>query len=224
MQVGQGGFGDIVENPSLTKYSDSLERLERLFDDVELLEKGIVLCELLDEMPEQGVMDYLEEQGIVPTVIGAGEIQSLIAQQESKELLDIEFEKMAFFKLRQLEEFSNGQMVDVSAFNTMDYLASTAQFEFDRYQYFTDKVAEKVRNLAIMYSCIADEVCRQTVRGRYMNLVGGKFRNSAIYLLDRMNKLPLSDPMRQEIKEKVDEKVRQIKRLESIWAKYSKWE
>lgn len=121
-----------------------------------------------------------------------------------------------FFLLRQFEEGMNGKIVDTSAFNTMDFIKGFQGWEFDKYRYFTDKVAERAADLAIMHSCISSPEGREMVKAKFVALVNARFRNYALRLAAMANATQDKD-RKAEIRQKIRERNRQIARLRAIW-------
>ena len=128
--------------------------------------------------------------------------------------------KSDFFLLKQFEETPNGKVIDVSAYNTWDFLRGQEDWEFDKYRYFTDKVAEKAEDLAIMHSCISDAEGRNNVRKKFEALVNGKFGNYAARLTSMVKETNNSDIM-AELVEKLHKQNKQVRRLLAIWNKYA---
>ena len=119
-----------------------------MYNVAELKEEGIYVEELLNQFTEIQLIEYIEEQGF-EHAIALAEIEALLFSQEWSGIVDIPFIKRDFFLLRQFEESANGGLIDVSAYNTWDFIRGNEDWEFDKYKYFTDKVAEKVEDLAI---------------------------------------------------------------------------
>ena len=154
---------DIPVSPVLTRLECSRNRIEEMYNVAELKEEGINVEELLDQFTEIQVMQYLEEMGF-ENAVSMNEAESLQLCNEWLEIIQLPKTKSDFFLLKQFEETPNGKFIDVSAFNTIDFLRGQEDFEFDKYRYFTDKVAERAEDLAIMHSCISDAEGRSNVR------------------------------------------------------------
>src|SRR3989344_4645964 len=168
---------DIPVSPVLTRLKESLRRIEELYNIGELQEEGIYVEELLDRYTEIQLISFLEENGFEHS-ISLAEIEVLISSQEWMELIDIPFIRGDFFLLRQFEESANGGLIDVSAFNTVDFIRGNEDWEFDKYQYFTDKVAERAKDLAVLHSCLTSPEERTIIRKRFDSLVNSKYGNS----------------------------------------------
>jgi len=211
---------DIPASPVLPKLNECIRRIEEMYNVLELEEEGIGIEELLDKYTEMQVIEYLEEMGF-ERAITLGEIESLLFMNEWLDILQIPKIKSDFFLLRQFEECSNGKMTDVSAFSSVDFLRNLP--EFDKYKYFTDKVAERVEDLAIMHSCISDEDGRQKVKEKFVALINNKYRNYALRLV-AMIKSTNDEGRKEELMDKMREQNKQIRRLNAIWNKYAyKW-
>ena len=210
---------DIPVSPVLTRLENSIQRIEEMYNVAELREEGINVEELLDQFTEIQVLEYLEEMGF-ENAVAIGEVENLQICKEWHDIIQLPKVKKDFFRLRQFEESANGKFVDVSAFNTIDFLRGMEDWEFDKYKYFTDKVAEKAEDLAIMHSCINDKEERNIVRKRFESLVNGKYANSALRLTS-MIKEANDLAVMAELLDKLHEKNRQIRRLYAIWHKFA---
>ena len=119
------------------------------------------------------------------------------------------------FGFSGLEEFQE------SAFNTHDFQKDRRPF--DNYGYHIKKVLEKVKDLAILYSCISSETDREDTRARYDNLVNNEFRNRLHYLVEKHGK-ELDEEERFLLRGKIAKLNRRILECKIIWDKYSRWE
>jgi len=210
---------DIPVSPVLTRLKESIRRIEELYNIRELLEEGINVDELLNQFTEFQLIAYIEELGFEHS-IALAEIEALVSSQEWTALIDIPFIRRDFFVLRQFEESANGGLIDVSAFNTMDFIRGNDDWEFDKYKYFTDKVAEKSKDLAIMHSCISGKEEREIIRKRFDSLVNGKFANSAVRLISMIKETTDLGRL-AELTDRLQEKNSQIRRLNEIWNKHA---
>lgn len=207
-------------SPALTKLADTLQRLEEMFDFSEIAEQGIDVNAMLSYMTEQQAIDELNEMGVEQN-ISVGEVENLLLEQDWQPVLEIPFVRASFCNLRQIEELPSGKLVDVSVFSTMDYLRGVA--EFDKYQYFLDKTAERAKDLAIMHSAVSSKEGKEDIKKRFVTLANSKFRNRALRLL-AMHKASRDEEKRQEMHSKIQELNKQIRRLRAIWKKYAYWE
>lgn len=212
---------DVPVSPALTRYSESLRRITELFSVFEIEEEGISVEELLNHYTEMQIIDFLEEKGF-EHAITLGEIEGLLFGNEWERMLQIPSIKGDFFLLKQFEESSNGRLVDISAYSTMDFLRTIEHFEFDKYRYFTDKVAERVKDIAIMHSCVSDEKGKENLRSKFVSLVNLKYRDYALKLIAMLRNTDESSK-KSELMEKIRERNRQIRRLNAIWQKYAYW-
>ncbi len=210
---------DIPVSPILTRFGDSLNRIMEMYNAFELEEEGIDVEQLLDKYTELQVMEYLKEMGF-ENAVSMNEAESLQMCDDWLEIIQLPKTKSDFFLLKQFEETPNGKVIDVSAYNTWDFLRGQEDFEFDKYKYFTDKVAEKAEDLSIMHSCISDPEGRENVKKRFGALVNSKFGNSASWLTARIKECNDLGKM-SELVDKLHEKNRQIRRLQAIWNKYA---
>ena len=210
---------DVPVSPVLTRYSDSVRRIETMYDPQDLIDDGIDVRAMLTYMTEQQVIDAVNEAGVEPA-IGVAEIEALLYEQDYMALLSILFVRAAFSGMRQMEETPSGKMVDASAFNTVDYLKDMP--EFDAYRYFLDKTSERVQDLAILHSCLSTKEGKQAILNKYASLVNGKFRNRALALA-RICSQSNDDEERNSLRCKIEEHNKNIRRMKSIWRKYSDW-
>ena len=210
---------DIPVSPILTRFEDSLKRILEMYNAFELEEEGINVEELLDKYTELQVMEYLKEMGF-ENAVSMNEAENLQLCNEWLEIIQLPKTKSDFFLLKQFEETPNGKVIDVSAYNTWDFLRGQEDWEFDKYRYFTDKVAEKAEDLAIMHSCISDAEGRNSVRKRFESLVNSKFGNYAARLTSMIKESNNMDIM-AELVEKLHKQNKQIRRLQAIWNKYA---
>ena len=95
-------------------------------------------------------------------------------------------------------------------------------FEFDKYKYFTDKVAEKVMDMAIMHSCISNTLDKEQIEQSFISYVNQKYRNYALKLIAMLRNTDV-ESKKAELMEKINDRNRQIKRLRTIWNKYAYW-
>jgi hypothetical protein len=107
---------------------------------------------------------------------------------------------------------------DYSAFNTNDYLRTRRPF--NKYYYAIKKLMERIRDLAIMHSCISDESGRLEVYNRYEAFVEREFRLGLADLVDRYRR-ELNDEKRIRMKERIAEISRRIMDCKRIWAQYA---
>ena len=115
----------------------------------------------------------------------------------------------------ELDEFGN----DTSAFNTMDFQRLNPT-EFNRYQYRLSKIYEKIKDLALLYSCISQPDGKENTFRRYKTLVENEFRDKAIMLLDVHKKYPhLVD--KDKLIERVAELNSKIRKCKRIWQEYA---
>ena len=117
--------------------------------------------------------------------------------------------------------FSSYEEFLESAFNTHDY--ERGRRPFDKYGYRVKKVLEKVKDLAILYSCINSEADRKEVRARYDSLVNSEFRNRLLALAEKHRKETDWDE-RFLLQGQIAKFNRRILECKIIWEKYSRWE
>ena len=168
--------------------------------------------DITEELPEDELLDW-------------SECQRLVIQKDLGPLLEIpEVKKDIDF--RQFETVSvvtqfgaYSTVVDVSAFNTMDFHRSSSM-NFDKYRYFTDKAAERARDLAIMHSAITDEKGKSEVKQKFTAFLNSKYRNYALKLL-AMYQATEDDTKKAELLMKIEKQNKQIRSLNRIWEKFA---
>jgi len=109
---------------------------------------------------------------------------------------------------------------DYSAFNTHDYHSSVPSF--DRFGYAMKKILERVKDLAILHSCISGLEDRQEVLRRYEALVDFEFRDRLQALAGRYR---LADADRRPaLKSKISALNRRILQCKKVWERYAPWD
>jgi hypothetical protein len=117
--------------------------------------------------------------------------------------------------------FSDDEEFRTSAFGTMDF--ARTQRPFDKYGYRIKNVVEKVKDLAILYSCLTSQEGREYTQGRYENLVSNEFRDDLMKLVERYQGTQYIDE-RMRLKPKIAEQSRRIMKCKEVWQKYSTWD
>ena len=109
------------------------------------------------------------------------------------------------------------EIIVVVGNQTMSWNAANGDIKQD-----TDKVAEKVMDMAIMHSCISNTFDKEQIKQRFIAYVNQKYRNYALKLLAMIKNID-DEIKKVELMEKMQERNRQIRRLRSIWKKYAYW-
>ena len=117
--------------------------------------------------------------------------------------------------------FSSYEEFQESAFNIHAFQAM--QRPFDKYAYRIKKIMERVKGLAILYSCLTSEEGREDTRRRYENLVNLEFRDRLTSLVKRYQR-SLDFDAKMLLKPKIAELSRRIMRCKKLWDKYSTWD
>jgi hypothetical protein len=117
--------------------------------------------------------------------------------------------------------FSSYGEFQESAFNTHDF--QSLQRPFDKYAYRIKKIMERVKDLAILYSCLTLEEGREDTRRRYENLVASEFRDRLTSLVKRYQRA-LDFDEKMLLKPKIAELSRRTMRCKKVWEKYSTWD
>lgn len=110
---------------------------------------------------------------------------------------------------------------EYSAFNTHDY--QRTQRPFDKYGYAMKQIMERVKDLAILHSCISDGAGRQEIYQRYLGLVDYQFRDQLNRLAIRHRLEPDPDK-RWRIKRRIMSLSRRILECKKVWEHYAPWD
>ncbi len=111
---------------------------------------------------------------------------------------------------------------DTSAFNTIDYQRDHRD-GFDKYQYRCKKIFEKVKDLALLYSCLTTEDGKQNIFNRYVSLVENEFSDPAKSMLQTYKNNP-HIKNKDKVVERIKELNRRIRKCKQIWQKYMQME
>jgi hypothetical protein len=110
---------------------------------------------------------------------------------------------------------------ECSAFSTHDFL-DTLQ-PFNKYGYAMKKLMERIRDLAILHSCLSSPEGRLNTQRRYEAFLEAKFRSRLAHLIERCQMT--ADPDRKlELKLKIAELTRRIVEAKRIWERYAPWD
>ena len=110
---------------------------------------------------------------------------------------------------------------EYSAFNTHDFQDSLKPF--NKYGYAMRKIMERIKDLAILHSCISSEVGRANVYRKYEALLEAKFRSRLAQLIERCQRT--EDPDRKlDLKLKIAELTRRILEAKKIWERFAPWD
>jgi len=108
-----------------------------------------------------------------------------------------------------------------SAFNTHDF--QDALKPFNKYRYAMKKVMERIRDLAILHSCLSSPEGRLNTHRRYEAFLEARFRSRLAYLIEYCQMT--DDPDRRlELKQKIAELTRRILEAEGIWERFAPWD
>jgi len=105
-----------------------------------------------------------------------------------------------------------------SAFNTVDFQRSMRPF--DKYGYAIKMILERVKDLAILHSCISSGEGRSNIKRRYLGLVEREFRERVIKLASRYQ-VTADQERRLELKRKIAEQNMRILECKKIWEHYA---
>ena len=107
---------------------------------------------------------------------------------------------------------------EYSAFNTHDF--QRQQRPFNKYAYAMKQIMERVKDLAIMHSCISSPEGRQDTYRRYEILVDREFREQLVALASQYRWWQ-DDKRRQWLKQKIATLNRRILECKIIWERYA---
>ncbi|CAB1062141.1 hypothetical protein D1BOALGB6SA_6917 [Olavius sp. associated proteobacterium Delta 1] len=110
-----------------------------------------------------------------------------------------------------------------SAFNTNDFYRLHKPKPYNGYHYRLKQIFEKVKDLAIMHSCISHQEGKHNTRQRYKSLVDNEFRDEAAILLDTLKKYPQWVD-RKKLAIRLAKLNSNIKKCSEIWKAYAFWE
>ena len=120
------------------------------------------------------------------------------------------------FMAVELDEFGD----NVSAFNTHDFDNLNP---FNIYHWKLKKIYERVKALALNYSCASTEEGKKNIKQRYINLVENEFRDEAVMLLEHHKKHSVW-MNKHKTMEKIEELNSKIRKCKKIWSEYANWE
>jgi hypothetical protein len=103
-----------------------------------------------------------------------------------------------------------------SAFNTYDFYRLHNPTPFNGYYYRLKEIFEKVKELAIMHSCISHQQGRENTLKRYISMVDNEFRDELMTLIDTLKKYPQFVD-RKELLSRVAKLSGNISKCDQIW-------
>jgi len=110
---------------------------------------------------------------------------------------------------------------EYSAFCTHDFLDSLQPFS--KYGYAMKKLMERIRDLAILHSCLSSPEGRLNTYRRYEAFLEARFRSRLTHLIERCRST--ADPDRKlDLKLKIAELARRILEAKRIWERYAPWD
>ena len=172
-----------------------------------------------------------EQRPALPMVIRANDPWEGMSEEEIEDVREYirwyvnqDFKLLLLIPIHPRESdfwFSSHEEFAESAFNTHDFQA--LQQPFDKYGYRIKQVMEKVKNLAILYSCLTSTEGREHTLGRYENLVSNEFRDKLLNLVERYQGTMDFDE-KMLLKSKIAEVSRRIMKCKKVWEKYANWD
>ena len=111
--------------------------------------------------------------------------------------------------------------VEYSAFNTQD--CQMQQRLFNKYHYAMKQIMERVKDLAVMHSCISSLEDRQDVYQKYEALVNSEFRGQLV-ALTKQYQWWQDEEKRYQLKQRIAKLNRRILECKIIWERYAPFE
>lgn len=192
-----------LQEPQKKPHKQRADDLGICFDDLPVnptLKIIRVDRDITEEMNDEEIIDWAE-------------CQRRVIANDYKELDIIPHVVSEIVDLRQIEDG-----VDVSAFNTADWLRGKR--EFNKVAYAKQQIVERIKDLAILYSCISSEQGRNNTKRKALSLLENKHKAIALAYLKQMQNT--SDfEKKQELRRKILQINAEIRHLLSIWKKFS---
>jgi len=107
---------------------------------------------------------------------------------------------------------------EYNAFNTHDYQRQIRPFS--KYGYAVKKIMKKIKDMAIIHSCISDPSIRELEKERYENIVDFEFRSRISDYAEKYNN-SWSEERRFWLKHKIAELNRRIMESKRVWERYA---
>ena len=180
---------------------------------------------------DQWIVEEQIQRIRIPRVIRKNDPWSGMSEEEIEDIkeyircyLNRDFEILLQMPIASQESdfwFSSYQEFLESPFNTHDYQRDRRPF--DRYGYRIRKVLERVKDLAILYSCLGSEEGREDTLRRFQNLLDREFRMQLLSLVERY-KNAVDEEKKLVTKGKIRELNRRILTCRAIWEQYAHWE
>ncbi len=108
-----------------------------------------------------------------------------------------------------------------SAFNTVDFQRNKPRF--NKYHFKLKMIYERVKDLAITYSCLSNNEGKRSILNRYRNLVETEFRVRAVMLADYFKRHSgIVDKCK--CLERIAHLNQKIKKCNEIWREFAYWD
>ena len=146
-------------------------------------------------------------------------------------------DRMEFIRCYMLQDFESLMMIpkqttdddffvvdcnvndeEYSAFNTHDF--QRQQRPFNKYHYAMKQIMERVKDFAIMHSCISSPEDRQDTYRRYEALVNSEFRKQLV-ALTKQYRWWQNEDKRYQLKQRIAKLNRRILECKIIWERYA---
>ena len=107
---------------------------------------------------------------------------------------------------------------DYSAFNTHDF--QKLRRKFRRYNYAMQKILERVKDLAIMHSCITQPENQRAVYEQFKSFMAFQFTNEVEELARQLHS-DITYYERSKIKRRIQSLSRNIRKCKKVWERYA---
>ena len=132
-----------------------------------------------------------------------------------------EFELLLSIPIQPRENdfwFSSYEEFQQSPFNTWDFQRDRKPF--DKYGYRIKKVIERVKDLAILHSCISQPEGRENLQKRLKLIIENEFRSQILELVEKVNETEDREK-KAAIIQKIVKLNCGIYQCKTVWEKYS---
>ena len=107
---------------------------------------------------------------------------------------------------------------DYSAFNTYDF--QKMRRGFNKFNYAMQKILERVKDLAIMYSCISQPENQQAVYNQFKSLMAFQFTDEVEELARKLHS-DISNEERYRINRRIERLSHTIRRCKKVWEQFA---
>jgi len=107
---------------------------------------------------------------------------------------------------------------EYSAFNTHDF--QKVQRRFNKYNYAMRKIFERVKDLAVMHSCISQPVSQQAVYEQFKSFIAFQFIDEVEEFARQLHS-GITNYERSKIKRRIQSLSRNIRKCKKVWERYA---